>query len=352
MFRPALALALGTLALAACGEDSTPTQPGPGVEPVPAAPLAAAFVPNTWTLKAVAPGFVNQTSAGEVPDSNGQSIVFLLGGRDEDGGNSAPIRRYRIGTNTWFVKSLQPQLSMFASNGVGRIGQTLYVSGGESYSGGSHHFDARFWAYDPATNILTQKPTPPKSTSRGVTGVISGRLYVLPGLCDTEVDPPSGCTDRNYRRLLRFTPGTNSWTYRKTAPHFHTEGAGGVIAGKFYVAGGQDSLVEHGTSLDRYDPATDTWQTLAPIPEAGFVRGSTIQGKLFVVVTTYPNGLPARRAYSYDPATNSWTRKAAPHYDHADYVAITWGSGHFLLGVGGIRFDPSPENNPTEVYAP
>lgn len=348
----ALLLSLGVASLGACGEDRIPTQPETsGTEAVPA-PAAAAFVSNTWTLKAAPPNFlfVNQLSAGAVPDASGQSVVYLLGGRDDDGGCGASIATYRIGTNTWSVKSMEPRVQVFNSNGVGRIGNTLYISGGESFCGGSFFIDGGFAAYDPATNTLTEKPTPPKLTSEGVTGVIDGKLFVLPGLCSFDFFPnPGYCEDQPFRRLFRYNPATNLWATKRPAPHFHTYGAGGAIGGKFYVAGGDNT-----TDLDRYDPATDTWTTLAPLPLAGTVRGTAFQGKLFVVVSNYNSatGTTARRMYVYDPGTNAWTRKAAPRYDHPEYVPITWGGKPFLLGVGGLHFDPGTLTNPTEVYAP
>ena len=343
-----LVFALGSLALIACAEDQTPTQPESGAEPASTAPLAAALAPNTWTLKAAPPNGwpVNQLSAGVVPDASGQSIVYTLGGRGDDGGCEGGIATYKIGTNTWAGKGSDGP-EVFNSNGVGKIGNTLYISGGESYCGGSGHIDGSFWAYDPATNTLTRKPTPPKLTADGVTGVIDGKLYVLPGLCSFDYYPnPAYCDHEPFRRLFRYNPATNLWATKQSAPHFHTNGAGGVIDGKFYVAGGGG-----GAALDRYDPATDTWKTLAPLPTAGTARGAVLQGKLYVVVETgYPTFL--RRAYAYDPATNKWTSKAAPRWDHPAIVPITWGGKPYLLAVGGGHFSRSFQANPTEVYAP
>ena len=347
-----LGLTLSVLALAACGENSAPTQPETTGPPSSAVP-SFALTSNTWTLKAAPPNgsFVTGLSAGVVPDASGESIVYTLGGRfnDPDQGCGANILTYKIGTNTWTLKGSDPRLYLFNSNGVGKIGNTLYISGGETYCAGYWHIDGRFSAYDPATNTVTAKPTPPKLTADGVTGVIDGKLYVLPGICSGEVYPyPFYCEHEAYRRLFRYNPATNYWATKRPAPHYHANGAGGVINGKFYAVGGEDSLSRPVAALDRYDPATDTWKTLAPLPAAGSARGAVLQGKLFVVVETSTR----RRAYAYDPATNTWTPKAAPRWYHDAIVPITWGTKRYLLAVGGIHFDPGLQSNPTEVYAP
>jgi N-acetylneuraminic acid mutarotase len=294
--------------------------------------------------------FANGLSAGVVPDASGQSIVYALGGRDDDGGCGANILTYKIGTNTWASKGFEPRVYVYNSNGVGKIGNTLYISGGESYCGGSHLIDGGFSAYDPATNTRTEKATPPKLTAAGVTGVIDGKLYVLPGICSTDFYPenPYYCVSEQIRTLYRYTPAIDHWAWKRPAPHYHANGAGGVINGKFYVAGGANNFGSQlEASLDRYDPATDTWTTLAPLPAAGGAIGAVLQGKLFVVVQT----TTGRRAYTYDPATNKWTPKAAPRLYHDDIVPITWAGKPFLLAVGGVHFSPySP--NATEVYAP
>jgi Kelch motif len=351
-----LVLALGALALTACAEDRSPTQPESGTEPVSAGSLAAALAPNTWTLKAAMPGELHGISAGVVPDASGQSIVYVTGGTDCCGSTQSGILTYKIGTNTWSGKNPESPdgegVEVFNSNGIGRIGNTLYMSGGETYLGGYWHIDGHFLAYNTATNTLTDKATPPKLTSEGVTGVIDGKLYVLPGRCSGEVYPnPYGCVSEPIRTLFRYSPTTNFWSWKRPAPHYHPNGAGGVINGKFYVAGGSNNFGggPDVAALDRYDPATDTWTTLAPLPTAGSARGAVIQGKLFVVVRTSTG----RRAYAYDPATNKWTPRTAPRYDHDDIVPITWGGKPFLLGVGGLHpHDPLYEVNATEVYAP
>ena len=350
-----LHLVLGLGALAACAEDRTPTQPGPGPDAQPIAPVEAALTSNTWTLKAAPPdfAFANQASYGAMPDASGNSVVYQLGGRDDDGGSGAVVLEYRIATNTWSFRALDPKIYDFNTNGVVWIGNLLYVSGGDTFSGGSFFIDGTFWAYNPATDVLTQKPLPPKRTSEGVSGVIGGLLYVLPARCNSDLYPNAGyCETEPFRRLFRYNPSTNNWATRKSAPHVHKLGAGGVINGKFYVAGGSLSNV-----LDRYDPATDSWTTLAPIPVKGGdglgVQGDVLQGKLFVVAPHYDTTLQKYLfdAFSYDPATNTWTRKAAPKLIHSDIQAITWGGKPYLLGLGGLDVGTHLPTR-VEVYAP
>jgi N-acetylneuraminic acid mutarotase len=341
-----LVLALGAFSLAACAEDRSPTQPESEAEPATAG-LAAAFTPNTWILKGAPPAYslVDGLSAGVVPDASGQSIVYTIGGRDTGEGQcEGGVLTYKIGTNTWTAKGSDPALPVYNSNGVGRIGNKLYVSGGETFCGGYGHIDGQFSAYDPATNTTTAKATPPKLTAGGVTEVIDGKLYVLPGVCSTDFYPnsPYYCVSQQIRTLFSYSPATNRWTWKRPAPHYHPNGAGGVINGKLYVAGGGGEA-----ALDRYDPATDTWTTLAPLPTAGETAlGAVLQGKLFVVVQT----TTSRRAYAYDPATNKWTAKAAPHGYHDDIVPIIWAGKPFLLAVGRNHSPNQP--NPAEVYAP
>jgi N-acetylneuraminic acid mutarotase len=350
-----LYLMLGLGALAACAEDQTPTQPGSGPDVQPTTAVAEVLASNTWTTKAAPPdfAFTNQASYGVMPDANGKPVVYQLGGRDDDGGSGASVFEYRISTNTWSLRHNDPRIYSFNTNGVERIGNLLYVSGGDSFSGGSFFIDGTFWAYNPVTDVLTQKPTPPKLTSEGVSGVIGGLLYVLPARCNSDFYPNAGyCETEPFRRLFRYNPSTNKWATKKSAPHVHTLGAGGVINGKFYVAGGSLSNV-----LDRYDPATDSWTTLAPIPVKGGdgagVQGAVLQGKLFVGASHYDGtlGKYVYDAFSYDPATNKWTRKAAPKDGHSDIVAITWGGKPFLLALGGMDFAPLVQH-PVEIYAP
>jgi hypothetical protein len=352
-----LAVGLGVLSMAAC-DAGEPTQPDVGTEAVPQAPLAA-LTSNTWVSRAAYPFVFGAVglAAGVIPNAQGQSIVYTLGGTDGEGGSGVSIGRYNVATNTWSSKSYEPRIYVFNSNGVGRIGDKLYISGGYVWGPDGKTIVRHLWAYDPAANTLSQLPDMPKFTADGVTGVIDGKLYVLPATCATDFFPSSGyCDHLEFRRLFRYNPATNRWVTKAQAPHYHASGAGGVINGKFYVAGGLANALSETrpvTALDVYDPATDTWKTLAPLPIGGRARGAVLQGRLYVVIDRLrPDLTTELHTYVYNPATNVWSTRAAPNREHPSIVRVTLDGSPRLLAIGGIHYTPSPIVNASELYTP
>jgi N-acetylneuraminic acid mutarotase len=121
-----------------------------------------------------------------------------------------------------------------------------------------------------------------------------------------------------------------------SSPHGHLLGAGGVIGNKFYVVGGV-----HGNSvtgyLDAYDPATNSWTTLASMPaRVSLAAAAVIQNQLYVIGG---NGSPGGRGvFAYSPTTNSWKRRADLPTARSFVAAaslITSSGNPKILAVGG-----------------
>jgi N-acetylneuraminic acid mutarotase len=305
-------------------------------------PTVAAAV-DIWRERGPHPfPFLIGKSVGVRTNPAGQSIVYAFGGCDVVESSfgqctEGHISIYNVATDTW-TGDRSFLVSVHTSNGVGTIGGKLYSSGGYTALHAIDGLSNRAWVYDPAQTFpagsearrATQLAAMPKRTAEGVTGVINGKLYVLPGLVDENFE------QKPIRRLYRYDPATNKWGARRSAPHFHRLAAAGVISGKFYVAGGLGS-----TDLDVYDPATDSWRTRAPIPKAGRAIGTALGGKLYAVVGT--------DAYVYNPGTNRWSAIADPTWQHDGVVRVVVNGKPKLLAVGGSH---GREANNTEVYTP
>jgi N-acetylneuraminic acid mutarotase len=329
------ALALG---IPACTSEPGPTEPVAADNAVPAA-LSSALASNTWTAKAphnFSPLY--NRSAGVVTNAAGRSMVYVFGGTDGQGGTGFGTSTYNVATNTWSGKA-DSRVYVERSNGVGTIGSKLYFSGGYDRSSGEPWPSRNLWAYDPAANRMIRKADMPKATAQGVTGVIDGKLYVLPGTC---ADFQS-CEQEPIRQLFRYDPATNKWVGRAPSPHFHRHGAAGVINGKLYVAGGFHGF-QPVAYLDVYDPATNRWKTLAPIPRAGHAIGAAMDGKLFVI--SWPN------AYVYNAVTNKWRTIAAPAHAHQGLVRVLLNGHAHLLAVGGYHGPNGDIPSDSELYTP
>jgi N-acetylneuraminic acid mutarotase len=150
-----------------------------------------------------------------------------------------------------------------------------------------------------------------------------GKMYVIGGFRNG----PSGI---NYE----YDPATDKWTKKKFMPVPAHHESLVEYQGKIYVFGGFISNILPGQGslagwqpIDNsweYDPATDTWKALAPMPTK---RGSTVAvevaGKIYVIgggipepgsgeVAVRPN-LPARSVGTnemYDPETNKWEERS------------------------------------------
>ena len=74
--------------------------------------------------------------------------------------------------------------------------------------------------------------------------------------------------------------------------------AGGVVNGKFYVAGGR--MADTSTNaLEVYDPQTNSWSTRAPMPTArSGIAAAVVNNELWVFGGEDPGVLPERRGGS------------------------------------------------------
>ena len=81
--------------------------------------------------------------------------------------------------------------------------------------------------------------------------------------------------------------------------------------GKIYVTGGALSTNELTDALEVYDPAADTWTTLASLSQSRACHASAVvQGKLCVLGGELFDGGRTNRVEVYSPASNSWARAA------------------------------------------
>ena len=104
-----------------------------------------------------------------------------------------------------------------------------------------------------------------------------------------------------------------------------------------------------------YDPATDTWRRIAPLPDARHGATAVWDGReILVVGGRSGDGSPTGVGFAYNSATNGWRRLPAMETGRMGAVAawtgsrlVIWGGElgrtSFVVARTGLAFDPAVE---------
>lgn len=211
----------------------------------------------------------------------------------------------------------------------------------------------------------------PRSIGELEAATVHGKIYVISGL-DTAPGPATH-TPTGYN--WEYDPATDAWTAKKSMPvpahHVMVE----ALGEKIYVFGGftrPPNLVAWQPTSNswEYDPATDTWKALAPMPTPrGAGEAVEVGGKIYViggVRSTKPGDPGAPIALgstdqivvgtveAYDPATNTWqTRSAMPTARNHFFAGAANGRIYAIDGrIGSVFVTMSDTIDLVEEYDP
>jgi N-acetylneuraminic acid mutarotase len=136
---------------------------------------------------------------------------------------------------------------------------------------------ADFSVYDPATDSWTILADLPAPLDHLAAAAVGGIFYVLGGRANGVLSPA----------VRAFDPATNTWSRKADMPTARGGVAGAALGGKIYVIGGEGNPESGSNGVfddnEAYDPATDTWQVLAPIPVPRHGTGAAaLDGRIIV----------------------------------------------------------------------
>ncbi|XP_047221817.1 kelch-like protein 5 [Girardinichthys multiradiatus] len=224
--------------------------------------------------------------------------LYVVGGRDGLKTLNT-VECYNPHSKTW---SVMPPMSTHRHGlGVAVLEGPMYAVGGHdgwSYLSTVERWDpqARQWSF--VASMAT-----PRSTV-GV-AVLNGKLYAVGGR------DGSSCL----RSVECFDPHTNRWT--SCAPMAKRRGGVGVATwhGFLYAIGGHDAPASSLASrlsdcVERYDPQTDVWTTVAPMSVSRDAVGVCLLGDRLYAVGGYDGQVYLSTVEAYDPQTNEWTQVA------------------------------------------
>jgi N-acetylneuraminic acid mutarotase len=209
------------------------------------------------------------------------------------------------------------------SHGAGSANGMLYAVGGGGFRSNLSScecFDGKEW-----------QSAAPLGVSRHALAVVNASndtIYAVGGWIDGKE-----CS----AVVERFTPTSNVWT--TVAPLNQARRLHGVAAFA-EPAGGEDRLFAFGGNCDDphwhtntaegYNPSTNRWSFIAPMPAAGGASAASIAPFVFVF-------LHGKYVLRYDPQTDTYIKLSAlplPEWHCFDVIAVP-GTTH-ILALGGV----------------
>jgi hypothetical protein len=154
----------------------------------------------------------------------------------------------------------------------------------------------------------------------------AGLIYVAGGMV--------GNSGRFLALFQRYDPRTDSWTTLAPLPEPTRAASAASLGGKFYLTGGQRPSRE-GRRVDIYDIRRGAWSRGALLPVPRFNHSTVaLGGKLYVL-----GGLAGKKerqdVFVYDPKAAHWTRAAPlPRPSHAFGAVAFRGE---IWTIGGLR---------------
>ena len=174
----------------------------------------------------------------------------------------------------------------------------------------------------------TKEPLPRTDAFRAA--VVNGKIYAIGGEVNYEYDPAA-----------------DNWTAKKPMPTARQYFGIAVYQNKIYTIGGSwwDSDMGRikSNANEVYDPLTDTWETMEPMPtNRSGLEANVVNGKIYLIGgrTVGPQHLTVALNEVYNPATNSWTTRTPIPIAVVGYASAVIGNKIFVIGGQAEFHDP------------
>ncbi|TGE14746.1 Kelch repeat-containing protein [Hymenobacter elongatus] len=255
--------------------------------------------------------------------------------------NSAPalnssLEIYNPTTNSWSAGANNPSAVRGHASAVG-TDELVYSFSGVDING----FTSSCYRYNPTTNVWAPLAAIPVAVwlAGAATGA-DGRIYVFGGY--------DAGGNLSYTGTQIYTPATNTWSTGAPMPvgrHGHV--AVKDASGTMHIIGGTQSSNAGATAITShvaYNPTTNTWTTLAPLPVGVNQAGATLgaDGNIYVVggKDNYFNNNPTffNTVYVYNPTANTWSTGTSLPILLSETKTVTLGTDLYTLaGANGVQ---------------
>ena len=228
---------------------------------------------NTWTFAAHLPLPMDHVAA----DSHNGKLYVVGGSTGSKNIKTNKLFIYDPSRDTWWEgKSMPTARSALTANFVDGI---LYAVGGQNSSNLPVSTNE---AYDPSTDSWTARDPMPTARHHTASAVVDGKLYVIGGRITERL---STVPFQNLDNNQRYDPSTNTWSQLEPMPSKRSGLGAASINGNIYVFGGQAPMRVYDNN-EKYNTKADEWilQSSMPTPRHGLASvADTIKNNIYVI---------------------------------------------------------------------
>jgi N-acetylneuraminic acid mutarotase len=277
--------------------------------------LATPAIAQKWTTAAPIP-----QGAEEIYGIAAGGKLYVFGGLAPGWKPFGMVFEYDPDANRWTRKRDMPafihhvalteaggKIYMFGGYGLPQSGPATWIPTNQS------------WEYDPATDAWRALAPAPMARGSANAVTLGGRIHVIGGAAwqHNVKEPPHPSRMRALGTHEVYDIAANSWSTRTEMPTARNHAAAGAVNGKIYVVGGRvgSVFIPNANNIDlveEYDPATDRWDLRAPMPTP---RSAMAWGVHDGRIYTAGGEIRHRDIWgaytsveAYDPKSNSWMR--------------------------------------------
>lgn len=278
---------------------------------------------GSWTTKAPMPTRRAEVAAALLGDR-----VYVAGGYE----GPYAFEVYDLVADAWQTLGELPLPLDHAS--LAAIDGSIYLAGGGS---------ARLFAYDPESDVWTERHAPPYDRYASAAVVANGELYLIGGLGPAPETP------------LRYAPLTDEWSTLAPMSVRRDHVGAVVVGGEIVALSGRAEDGSNFVTTEIYDPSTDAWRPGTSMHEGRSGFGASVLGGKVYVAGGELIVDPVHTQDSvevWDPESNTWSFVTPlPEPIHGT-SAISWGERLWLFGGSNVALSAIPHDGTVYVFTP
>jgi N-acetylneuraminic acid mutarotase len=268
------------------------------------AQASATLTVIVWATRASMPTARRHLAVGVVGGK-----IYAIGGWN--GGGLATVEEYDPTTNTWTNCGTPAPGNGCAPMPTGRYALAVGVVNDKIYAIGGHSgsiLPTVVEEYDPATNAWTNCGTP--APGNGCASIPTAREWLTVGVVGGKIYAIGGTSGGSFLTTVEeYNPATNTWTTKTPMLTGRSGLAVGVVNNKIYAIGGSDGS-NYLTTVEEYDPTTDTWAMKTAMPTSRAYLAVGVVNNRIYAIGGWNGSSYFTTVEEYGSATNQWLTKA------------------------------------------